>query len=103
MPFYRIPLPTEPHTTQRTTLGDTPFLLSFDWNGRAERWHLSVLTDDGQPLLESARLVVGIDLIRNLTHRDRPLGVLFLESIDADDPKSLEALKSCQLWFLGEE
>lgn len=69
--------PSVPFQTQVTTLDGRPFRLSFRWNGRIERWFVSVETAAGVPIVASKALVLGADVLRQVRYRpDAPPGVL---------------------------
>lgn len=65
-----------PLYTQRTTLDGREYILAFDWNGRENRWYLSILDVSGEPLANGIKLVANWPLLRRFTDPRLPTGVL---------------------------
>jgi hypothetical protein len=65
-----IPLALDtPLYEQRVTLDGIPFLFLVDYNGREDRWYLSLFTQDRVPLASGIKLVANQFILRR--HRGR--------------------------------
>lgn len=97
-----VPLPTEPFTTQSTSLEGRSYKFTFDWNSRSDRWVMDIDTEDGDPVIHGAVLVIGIDLLRTVpsTLDTSPPGQLFLAG--TDDP-TFDTISSVSLIYVPNE
>lgn len=86
-----IELPTPPadtpYWTCRTQLSGTDFELYYAYNSRAESWTLTISAigdgaEEPSPVLTGAKLFIGFDLLRRCKHPKRPLGRLYVYSVD---------------------
>lgn len=97
---FVIPLPdaTEPDITQTVSLEGRTYVFTFDWNSRADRWSLSIATDDGVEILSGALLMLGVDILRTIpsTLDFVPPGQLVAGGID--DP-TLETMGGIALFY----
>ena len=60
----------------RTRLDGTFYRLRFQWSPRFETWSMGIETDSGEAVLESARVVVGADIIGSQTQQGLPAGAI---------------------------
>ena len=58
--------PAEPFFSQRTVLGGKELYFEFNWNGRANRWFLSIFDANSNPILLGVKLVTGSVMTRRL-------------------------------------
>lgn len=58
------------------TLGELDFRLTFAFNTRDSRWHISVAQADGTELLSGIPIVVDQPLLLRFTNVDLPVGYL---------------------------
>jgi hypothetical protein len=94
-------LPTDaPDFTFRATLGDADFLISMQWNQRAQRWHMSLADADGAPIVHRVKMVPSWDLLRRLNDDRRPAGGLYvLDTLGRGEPPAYVGWGD--RWFLG--
>lgn len=102
--LFTLPLPTrdEPNVTQTTSLEGRPYVFTFDWNSRTNRWTFALATESGTRILDGALLCIGFDLLRTVpnTLDFVPPGSLYL--VGPDDP-TLETIGDCDLLYLTSE
>lgn len=70
--------PKLPHYEQVTALDGRTYRFRFDFNSRAGRWSLTVLSDSGAVLAAGVALVEGSPLLRYHSPRPLPPGRLFV-------------------------
>jgi hypothetical protein len=71
-----------PRYTLDVTLDGTVFHLLFDWNGREDRWYLSVYESDGKtPVLLSRKIVPYLPVFLRCKNANRPKGELFFYGV----------------------
>lgn len=88
---------------QRTELDGEEWLLTFRWNGRLDRWFLSIDALDGTPVLTGAG--IGLRLPLNRRAVGGPPGVFFAlsETAQDDPPGLLELGARVKLYYLTAE
>lgn len=52
-----------PHFRQRVTLDGAEYLLTFEWNQRAEKWFFSIAASDETKILTGVKLVADYPLL----------------------------------------
>lgn len=94
--MIRIPTsvdPKLPRYVQRTRLGKRDYLLTFDWNGRDNHWHLSIALEDQTPVVSGVKIVVGTPLLRTVPGANRPEGEIFaIDTTGSHADPTLETL-----------
>jgi hypothetical protein len=75
-----IPTQVAPRYTETISLDGAQYRFGFEWNDRAAAWFLSVLQDDGTPILSGVRLTVRFPLLTRFRIAGLPPGML--ECID---------------------
>jgi hypothetical protein len=100
-----IPTGDDPFYTQTTTLDGTPFLLSFFYSQREDRWYLLLSTVDGDPIYGGVKLVPNWPLFAQCVDARLPGGQFVVVSSSATDdtPPGLEELVDgarCQLCYV---
>lgn len=79
-----------PLFTERVTLSGSDYVLTFDWNGRAERWFFSLADIDGNVIAGAQKIVIGTDLLRHMRWNDAiPTGTLFALDTQNNDAAPL--------------
>jgi len=71
-----------PSFSQRVSLDSREYLLRFTWNSRDVGWYLSILTVQGEMVLDSVRLVLGFDLLLNRVSPLLPAGSLLCVAVN---------------------
>jgi hypothetical protein len=72
-----IDLPVDvPLYTLRLTLEGSEFVLRFDYNGKEDRWYLSVYDGDANPIRRGVKIVVNQNVLRQCVHAGKPKGLL---------------------------
>lgn len=71
-----IPVSTDAHYSQVTTLSGSDFILTFDWNFREAAWYLDVADQDGLQIATARKITVDFPLIMRCVDVRRPKGVL---------------------------
>lgn len=92
---YRIPIrPRRAAQSINVTLDGRRFRIDLDWNGRIQRWTLSLFQANGDPILQSKAVVLGADLLGRTRHKlECPQGALILVDLqDGDVEADLDSL-----------
>jgi len=91
--------PAEPFFSQRTVLDGVEFYFEFNWNGRANRWFMSISDANEQPILTGVKLVPGLPLTYRVRDPRFVGGNLFL----LGNPPTLETMGdgSCSLVYVS--
>jgi len=77
--LYKIPLEgVNAWFTQRVTLDDNDYVLSFIWTERESRWIFSVLDSQGGDIVRGIPLNESVDLLHRFKDARLPEGMLFL-------------------------
>lgn len=58
----------------RTLLDGREYILTFDYNGREDRWYMTVADIDGSAIYRGVKMVTGIPLLARCADRRRPAG-----------------------------
>lgn len=67
--MQKLPLvPSLPHYTFNTVLGDTAYNFEIRWNGRDAAWYMSVFEQDETPIFVNAKIVLGANIGRKANH-----------------------------------
>jgi hypothetical protein len=82
-----IPTPdgTTPFATQTTTLDGVPYLLTFQYSQREDRWFLLLSTVDGSPIYGAVKLVLNWPLFAQCRDTRRPPGQFYVVSNTQSD------------------
>ena len=64
--------------TQRVTLDDTDYILSFIWNEREEKWIISILDSQQNDIVRGIPLNESVDLFHRFKDARLPEGILIL-------------------------
>lgn len=65
--------------SQRVALDGSDYLLSFAWSGRDNAWYLSIANANGDPLINSIKLISNWSLLRRFAYvQGIPPGALVL-------------------------
>jgi hypothetical protein len=83
-------------------LDEKPYVLTYDWNSRTDRWSLTIEDSDGDLLVAGITLVPSIDLLRTVASDARPGGALILYTFDSLAP-TLETINKVQLLYVTED
>jgi hypothetical protein len=79
MSFLRIPVSLDtPSYRLRCTLSGVEYVFRFDWNGRADRWYLDLLTVDLLPIARGLKLIALYPLLQRSVSPLRPPGDFFV-------------------------
>lgn len=80
----RIEIPLFPETPlydMTVTLDGSDYRLLFDWNGREDRWYLSLFDSAGSAVRRGMKVVPNWDLLYGCVYQNRPPGKLvFLDA-----------------------
>jgi hypothetical protein len=98
----------DPYYSERVRLDGRDYILRFAWNQREERWRLSILADNEEPIIHGLKLLTGWPLLRYYRFDRRlPPGELYVvDSTGNRAPPGLEDLgegRRCQLVYLTQE
>jgi hypothetical protein len=74
----------DPFSTQTTTLDGVPYLLAFSYAQREDCWYLLLLTNDGQRIYGSIKLVCLYSLFNQCVDARKPPGQLVVVSNSTD-------------------
>lgn len=87
MALQVIPTRDAPFYSQTTDLDGTPYVLSFSYDQRHDRWLLAIASaTDGTSVISGLRLVPGADLFEPYRHAlNMPPGGLFVVPLGPDD------------------
>ena len=66
-------------------LDENNFIFQFDYNGRADRWFMTLKDRDGNSILDGVMLETGIDYLDLIQNDEKPQGNLILENISDND------------------
>lgn len=81
----RIPTPTDfTNYRQTTSLDGQDFVFRILYNEREDTWSFSLLDNEGDPIVQGIKVVVGIPLLRLVTDSRKPPGTLI--AIDTTVP-----------------
>jgi hypothetical protein len=82
------PLYREPLYEMTLPLSGVQYRLKFDYNGREDRYYLSIYTTEGEKIRTGLKVVTNWDVLDGAQHPDRPPGMLaFVDlSLDGDPP-----------------
>ena len=58
-----LPITSQPAQEWVTRLGEVKYLFRLQYNTRADRWTLDILTEQGEPLALGIGLSIGVDLL----------------------------------------
>lgn len=76
---FIIPVDSESSSYKiRAAIEDKEYMILIEWNGRLERWHMSLFKSDMTPLVMGLPLNIDTDLLSRFKHADLPAGILFL-------------------------
>ena len=109
MATLRIPTtPDVAYSQQKTRLDGRDYILRFAYNERTERWYLSILDDQEEPLVMGIKLVANWPLLRSYQWDERvPPGELMVMSLTTDEtPPTFEDLgegRRCELTYFEAE
>lgn len=96
-----IPLPTsdDPFTEQSVSLDGQTYLMTFDWNGRTDRWSMALSTENGDAILNGALLCMGVDILQTIpsTLDYAPPGQLWL---GGDGDPTLDTIGNVTLFYV---
>jgi hypothetical protein len=96
-----IPLPSsdQPYTEQSVSLDGRTYVFAFNWNSRSDRWSMSIATEDGDPIITGAVLVMNIDLLRTIpsTLDYVPPGQIYL---GGDGDPTLDTISNVTLFYI---
>lgn len=68
----------EPIWTQNVILDNAPYVLSANYNTRADGWFMDIYTSDDVPLVLGKKLTLGINLLNNIYNELMPKGQIFV-------------------------
>lgn len=97
----RIEIPLFPETPlydMTVTLDGVDFRLQFDWNGREDRWYLSIFDSTGAGIRRGLKVVPNWDLLGGCVALTRPEGKLFFL-----DSRTRGAQEAPNFYELGRE
>lgn len=98
-----IPLyPGVPYYDLRIRLTDVDYVLLLDWNGRENRFYLSLLDRENNPLVSGLKVLSGFPLLARRQFDPRlPPGTLWAQAEDRPtDPPTLQELGArVRLWY----
>jgi hypothetical protein len=77
--------PVNAFFTQTTSLEGTPYLLSFQYNQRCDRWYLSIADASAVDIYNGIKLICRQDLLKKCADPRKPPGSLFLLSQTTDN------------------
>lgn len=91
--------PSEPFFSQRTVLDGREFYFEFNWNGRANRWFLTICDANESPILSGVKLVPGLSSTYRVRDPRFVGGNLFL----LGQPPTLDTMGdgSCSLVYVS--
>lgn len=102
MGFKVLILPVDtPCFTMKATLGESDYVLRFDYQERQDRWYLGVYTADMAPVALGMKVVCAWDVLRCCALSARPPGKLVFASDNEDAPPGFADLgRSCFLMYV---
>lgn len=94
----------EPFYRERVRLEGRDYVLDFGYNEREERWYLSILDDEEEPIAKGIKLITGWSLLYPYRYDDRcPPGEMTVADLTNDlTPPTLLELgegKRCELLY----
>lgn len=78
------------------------YTLSMVYNTRAERWFLSILDIDGNPLREGLKMVSNWPLLTTWVQQDRPDGSMWAINPENDDDPNRDTLGTSSVFVYDE-
>lgn len=82
--FFQLPVDL-PCFDSTITLGGVSFGLRLDWNGREDRWYLSLYDAAGAAVVRGRKVTPNVDMLRGVSWDNAPPGVLcFLARVGTD-------------------
>jgi len=92
MTVYVLDLPVQdfPNYSYTTDLDGKKYKLHFIYQVNRKSWYLFIEDNTGKVLLAGVRLVPWLDLLRNYSKEELPLGNLYLLPVSSDYPKAPE-------------
>lgn len=88
-----IPIFESPFFTETVTLTGKDYVLDFAYNQRENRWYLSILDVNKDPISMGRKIVPNIDLFRQCADPRKPAGKIVALSLGAsDEAPTLEEL-----------
>lgn len=72
------------HYTITTTLEGAVYLLTFDYNQRADAWYMSIATEESEDIYDGIKVLANWPLLRRCSDSRRPPGELFAYSTTSD-------------------
>lgn len=105
MTTYRLPTFAEDTDYKyNIQLDGETFTLDFHYNARADRWNMSVLDVEQNPVKYGARLVIDIDLLQRVALGTKPAGQLTVVDTTGNDTEPTQATfgEECQLRYIEE-
>lgn len=76
--IYTIPFVDLPSFTEEITFGDTPYILTFNWNNRGEFWTLDIADREQNDLLTGMKLTNQNEIFRLFSTENLPRGSLYI-------------------------
>jgi hypothetical protein len=74
---YQVPVPVASNTEIRVQLDGSTFTFRWLWNERDGHWYMSLSDVAGDEVVNGLRVVVGWDLLKDVTSENAPAGSLF--------------------------
>lgn len=100
--MIELPLFKDPLYSMRVRLSGRDYIVRVDWNGREERFYLSLYDNDDAPVLLGLKLVENWPLlVRHHANAKVPPGELMVIDANGDGPPLLDdAGDRCRLVYL---
>lgn len=93
MKVTEIPLfPDQPSYQMKVTLSGVSFVLALDYNGRNDRWYLSVYDSLGNAIELRRKARINWPMLRRTVNAGRPKGVLLFFDASSDLPPGFSDL-----------
>ncbi len=102
--FFDLPTDT-PLFTIRARLVGREYILRFDYNGREDRWYLTILDIEGTPLRRGLKAIPGVNLLAQCYHRQelpQEPAMLYFYEPGARPVGLVELGRTCSLVLLEE-
>lgn len=99
---FEIPIrPGMPLFDLRAELDGQTYRLVFDWNGRNERYYLTIYTDDGTLALAGVKMIANWPLLRKYPYENLPPGELVLADLtESGEQARIENIgEAFRLWY----
>lgn len=86
--LYRVPTPAASNETIRVSLDGSTYVFRWLWNERDNHWFFDLSTSEDDSVAKSLRLVVGWNLLQDVTSENAPPGqiIAFDESTSSTEP-----------------